>query len=473
MSSPLLTDDMERNVPDKILGKDVYLCGENSVSSGALSADSDIDVEIHSNDSANGSMHSSGYANGVSSIGSNGDSNGDSNGYSNDVTDIGCYKHNKRISSGIGTSTESFSDNTCVLRGHVLHKNQMCVGSESTGTSTDSDSFNRIYREEEDAMYPTKEVAGIDLEATTSFQQFHKVVEGAGKRKHIRRKPARSHQSRQVIHEELSSSSSSSPITEPLSEKPELTQACTTKSLASLYGNLHSKRSIEDGNNGKPALYIADVKSNGGMQPDQKRRRFHRTFDALKQCGLLDLTMQTASLIEQNQNLQQQLQALKAETQNLCMSLMSTQLPFSQGMANPPAVQGQGPMVHPGFMFNVFNLSQHACTKMPTLPTIQQPFTQNCMAGLNASQFAFNGKLGCANQHQQPQELSHKSSNQEEDSQTEECKVEKEIQPLENHCNHLKKQQNRDQDQKDNFDEEKKCVKQDCSRTDNSEERKK
>ena len=40
---------------------------------------------------------------------------------------------------------------------------------------------------------------------------------------------------------------------------------------------------------------------------DRKRKRFHRTFTALRQCGLLDLTMQTASLMEQNTKLQKQL----------------------------------------------------------------------------------------------------------------------------------------------------------------------
>ncbi|XP_063958766.1 uncharacterized protein LOC135154787 isoform X2 [Lytechinus pictus] len=42
-------------------------------------------------------------------------------------------------------------------------------------------------------------------------------------------------------------------------------------------------------------------------QPERKRKRFHRTFTALRQCGLLDLTMQTASLMEQNSKLQKQL----------------------------------------------------------------------------------------------------------------------------------------------------------------------
>lgn len=42
-------------------------------------------------------------------------------------------------------------------------------------------------------------------------------------------------------------------------------------------------------------------------QPERKRKRFHRTFTALRQCGLLDLTMQTASLMEQNTKLQKQL----------------------------------------------------------------------------------------------------------------------------------------------------------------------
>ncbi|XP_072163713.1 uncharacterized protein [Diadema setosum] len=45
-------------------------------------------------------------------------------------------------------------------------------------------------------------------------------------------------------------------------------------------------------------------------QTDRKRKRFHRTFTALRQCGLLDLTMQTASLMEQNTKLQKQLSDL-------------------------------------------------------------------------------------------------------------------------------------------------------------------
>ncbi|XP_072031757.1 uncharacterized protein [Amphiura filiformis] len=50
---------------------------------------------------------------------------------------------------------------------------------------------------------------------------------------------------------------------------------------------------------------------------ERKRRRFNRTFAALRQCGLLDLTLQTATLMEQSQRMQKQLETLRKETKAL------------------------------------------------------------------------------------------------------------------------------------------------------------
>ncbi|XP_033110900.1 uncharacterized protein LOC117111950 isoform X2 [Anneissia japonica] len=75
--------------------------------------------------------------------------------------------------------------------------------------------------------------------------------------------------------------------------------------------------------------------STSGIISDQdrerKRKRFGRTFHALRKCGLLNLTLQTAALMEHNSILNKQLKDLKEESNNMYKSLMkfSTMQPNS------------------------------------------------------------------------------------------------------------------------------------------------
>ena len=57
--------------------------------------------------------------------------------------------------------------------------------------------------------------------------------------------------------------------------------------------------------------------SDKDMAGERKRRRFNRTFGALRQCGLLDLTLQTAALMETSQQMQKQIESLRNETKTL------------------------------------------------------------------------------------------------------------------------------------------------------------
>ncbi|XP_033634881.1 uncharacterized protein LOC117296115 [Asterias rubens] len=68
--------------------------------------------------------------------------------------------------------------------------------------------------------------------------------------------------------------------------------------------------------------------SASNSESERKRRRFNRTFVLLRNCGLLELTMQTASLMQQNCVMNQQLSALRQETgvlYNAISHLSSTQ----------------------------------------------------------------------------------------------------------------------------------------------------
>ncbi len=71
----------------------------------------------------------------------------------------------------------------------------------------------------------------------------------------------------------------------------------------SLSGTMHNVRTVTD--------------ADPDTDRERKRRRFNRTFAALRQCGLLDLTLQTATLMEQSQRMQKQLDTLRKETKIL------------------------------------------------------------------------------------------------------------------------------------------------------------
>ena len=115
----------------------------------------------------------------------------------------------------------------------------------------------------------------------------------------------------------------------------------TRKSMSHSKSTSHSKRSLATHyQNIKRCCVDIDAEtSNSSMlqmrtmsdsQPDsvrdKKRRRFNRTFAALRQCGLLDLTLQTATLMEQSQRMQKQLETLRKETK----ILYSAMTQFSQ-----------------------------------------------------------------------------------------------------------------------------------------------
>merc|ERR1711962_239149 len=48
-------------------------------------------------------------------------------------------------------------------------------------------------------------------------------------------------------------------------------------------------------------------------ESERKRRRFNRTFVLLRHCGLLELTLQTASLMQQSSLMNQQLNSLRQQ----------------------------------------------------------------------------------------------------------------------------------------------------------------
>jgi len=52
-----------------------------------------------------------------------------------------------------------------------------------------------------------------------------------------------------------------------------------------------------------------------------EQKRFCRTASALKQAGLLELTLQTAQLIQENENLQKEIDSLQQQTLEFCKSL--------------------------------------------------------------------------------------------------------------------------------------------------------
>lgn len=54
--------------------------------------------------------------------------------------------------------------------------------------------------------------------------------------------------------------------------------------------------------------------SSSDHEMERKRKRFFRTFSALRDCGLMEITMQTASLMERNKQLQKQIMFLRMET---------------------------------------------------------------------------------------------------------------------------------------------------------------
>jgi hypothetical protein len=64
-------------------------------------------------------------------------------------------------------------------------------------------------------------------------------------------------------------------------------------------------------------------------ESERKRRRFNRTFVLLRHCGLLELTLQTASLMQQSSLMNQQLNSLRQQTEVLYNAIhaMSTSQP--------------------------------------------------------------------------------------------------------------------------------------------------
>ena len=100
------------------------------------------------------------------------------------------------------------------------------------------------------------------------------------------------------------------------------------RSLATHYQNI--KRCCVDNDAETSNSSTLQMRTMSDSQPDsvkdKKRRRFNRTFAALRQCGLLDLTLQTATLMEQSQRMQKQLDNLRKETK----ILYSAMTQFSQ-----------------------------------------------------------------------------------------------------------------------------------------------
>lgn len=59
---------------------------------------------------------------------------------------------------------------------------------------------------------------------------------------------------------------------------------------------------------------LSSSSSGSDEEKERKRKRFFRTFTALRECGLMEITMQTASLMEKNRQLQKQIASLRRET---------------------------------------------------------------------------------------------------------------------------------------------------------------
>lgn len=59
-----------------------------------------------------------------------------------------------------------------------------------------------------------------------------------------------------------------------------------------------------------------DDASDSDEEMERKRKRFYRTFTALRECGLMEITLQTASLMEKNRQIQKQIMLLRKETSN-------------------------------------------------------------------------------------------------------------------------------------------------------------
>lgn len=64
---------------------------------------------------------------------------------------------------------------------------------------------------------------------------------------------------------------------------------------------------------------VTNIKESYAM----RRRRFMRTAEALRQSGLLDITLKTAELLRKNQALQQEIETLQKETRSFVLSVLS------------------------------------------------------------------------------------------------------------------------------------------------------
>lgn len=62
-------------------------------------------------------------------------------------------------------------------------------------------------------------------------------------------------------------------------------------------------------------------KRSNGSHNKSEQKRFCRTASALKQAGLLELTLQTAQLIQENENLQKEIDSLQHQTLEFSKSL--------------------------------------------------------------------------------------------------------------------------------------------------------
>ncbi|KAK4295337.1 hypothetical protein Pmani_032093 [Petrolisthes manimaculis] len=66
-----------------------------------------------------------------------------------------------------------------------------------------------------------------------------------------------------------------------------------------------------------------DTSSNIRESYESRRKRFLRTAEALRQSGLLNITMKTADLLRKNQELQREIENLQQETKTFVLSVLS------------------------------------------------------------------------------------------------------------------------------------------------------
>ena len=127
----------------------------------------------------------------------------------------------------------------------------------------------------------------------------------------------------------------------PTSQQPQQQQQYTHvgETLSSIPEEVPAKRRCTEAHRSQPSQTlerepsqspISAVERSNSLTPDLRRKRFLRTRQALEKSGLLEITMQTANLINENKVLDNEIEQLKRDTELLLRSVLQQQQLQSQ-----------------------------------------------------------------------------------------------------------------------------------------------